>query len=144
LDFRFRIRATDAEIDAAVSAARNRGKAAIRILEASFNLERDAITIVLSNGSEISVPRRAIRGLDKRSPSDLMDLEAQSSGFSVRSKRGDTGIRLECILEAVAGPSIVSIAAAIAASHKSPAKAAAARVNGRKGGRPGKAPTGTD
>ena len=120
--------------------ARARAKTALRIVKGSFDLKRDAILITLSTGSEISVPRRAIIGLDKRNPADLADLHVQSPGFSLWSKQSDTGVLLETLLEVAAGPSLISIAAAIVASHKSPAKAAAARQNGRKGGRPRKSP----
>jgi hypothetical protein len=67
-------RTTDAEIDAAVTAARSRKKSATRIVAASFDRKRDAIKAKLSNGAEISVPRKSIAGLRSVNPADLSDL----------------------------------------------------------------------
>lgn len=134
-----RIRTTDAEIDAAVAAARSRKKTATRIVAASFDRKHDAIKATLSNGAEISVPRKSIAGLRTVNPAELWDLGPQTHGFSIWSERADCGVRLETLLAAVAGSSLVSIAARIVGASPSAAKVAAARANGRKGGRPRKA-----
>lgn len=133
-----RIRTTDAEIDTAVAAARSRKKSVTRIVAASFDRKRDAIKATLSNGAEISVPRKSIAGLSAVNPADLSDLGPQTPGLSVWSERADCGVRLETLLEAVAGSSLVSIMARIVGATPSAAKVAAARANGRKGGRPRK------
>jgi hypothetical protein len=133
-----RIRTTDAEIDASLAAARSRKNRATHIVAASFDRKRDAIKATLSNGAEISVPRKSIAGLATVDPAGLLDLASQASGFSVWSERADCGVRLETLLEAVAGSSLVTIAARIVGATPSAAKVAAARENGRKGGRPRK------
>jgi hypothetical protein len=133
-----RIRTTNAEIDAAVTATRSRKKSATRIVAASFDRKRDAIKAILSNGAEISVPRKSIAGLRSANPADLSDLAPQPPGFSVWSEHADCGVRLETLLEAVAGSSLLSIVARINGAKPSAAKIAAARTNGRKGGRPRK------
>jgi hypothetical protein len=134
-----RIRTTEAQIDAALAAARKRKATAARIVSASFDAKRDAIVVTLSTHSQLVVPRDAIVGFSTVDPADLADLAPQSSGFSVWSDRADAGVRVETLLEAAAGSTLlVSSAARIVAAHSSPAKAAAARANGRKGGRPRK------
>lgn len=126
------------ELKAALASARKNAKNATRIVSASFDLKRGAIVVNLSTGGTLIVPRSALPGFDTARPELLRDLKVQSSGLSVWSDAADLGARIETLLEAVAGTTLTSMAARRLAEQTSPAKAAAARRNGRKGGRPRK------
>jgi hypothetical protein len=133
-----RVRTTDREIDAALRAARAR-PAEARLVGVCFDRAADVINVTLSTGTRLSIPRRLLPGLSALDSREMEDLAVQSPGRSIWSERADTGLRLETLLEAAAGtPLLLSSAARVVAGRTSPAKAAAARENGRKGGRPKK------
>jgi hypothetical protein len=96
----------------------------------------DTIAIYFRCGGTISVPRRSYPGLEKRKPigpitvlgGDGLDVEAM-----------DLQVYIPGLIEHVFGPRLITHAAAVyAGRQKSEAKARAARLNGRKGGRPRK------
>jgi hypothetical protein len=132
-----RIRTTDAQIDAAIKHARENKKAGTRILAAHFDRASDTIVVKLSTKATVMVPRTAIPGFASIDPRQLADLTRQSSGLSVWSKAADAGLRIETLLQIAAGPALTT-AGGILGRTSTPAKAAAARTNGRKGGRPRK------
>ncbi len=123
---------------AAVAEARSRAKTATRIVSACFDTKADAIIANLSTGGTLIVPRSKLAGIDRAPANLLSDLRAQKSGFSVWSDKSDVGARIETLLEIVAGDALTTIAARLLAARTSPARAAAARLNGLKGGRPPK------
>ena len=133
-----RIGTTDAEIDA-LSKLANEDKNPTRILAAHFDQPSDAIVVRLSTKATIIVPRTAVPGWGSVDPRKLADLAAQSSGFSIWSEKADTGVRIERLVQLATGTALATAAASILGQKSTPAKAAAARVNGRIGGRPRKA-----
>lgn len=133
-----KIRTTDAQIDAALQRARRKKRTATRILAARYDQTQDVIVVKLSTEATLTVPRAAIPGFDTVDPAHLKDLTVQASGFSVWSEKADTGVRIEQLLQVAAGPILTSVAAGILGKKRSRAKAASARENGRKGGRPAK------
>jgi hypothetical protein len=132
-----RIRTTDAQIDAAIKRA-NAQKPATRIVAAHFDQLSDAVVVKLSTKATVIVPRKAIPGFASINPRQLADLAPQASRLSIWSETADTGIRVERLLKIAAGPALTTIAAGILGGTSTPAKAAAARKNGRTGGRPRK------
>ena len=132
-----KIRTTDAQIDAAIEHARQNKKAGTRILAAHFDRASDAVVVKLSTKATVIVPRKAIPGFASIEPRQLADLTRQSSGLSMWSKAADTGLRIERLLQIAAGPALTT-AGSILGRTSTLAKAAAARKNGRSGGRPRK------
>jgi hypothetical protein len=135
-----RIRTTDVEIDAAIKRANGSKKTATRIVAAHFARSSDSIVVRLSTKATVILPRAAIPGFKSIDPLQLADLSPQASGFSIWSEAADTGIRIERLLQIAAGPALATVAAGILGQASTPAKAAAARKNGRAGGRPVKKP----
>lgn len=128
---------SNAEIDAYLERARRFAEKATKILDAHFDVALDAIVARLSTGATITVPRIAFPRWDALAPDTLADLAVERGGFSVWSMTADVGVRIEGLISAAAGPSIVSsFGASNLGRSTSPAKAAAVRENGKKGGRP--------
>lgn len=134
-----RIFTTEAEIGKAIAAARRREKGATKICHARYDVRRDAVIAELSTGSILAVPRRIIPGFAGARPAALVDLEITPGKEGLWSDNADDGVLLEQLVVLAAGERTVgAIGARINASKKSPARAAASRANGAKGGRPRK------
>ncbi len=134
-----RIFTTEAEIGKAVAAARRWEKGATKICHARYDVRRDAVIAELSTGSILAVPRRIIPGFAGARPAALVDLEITPGKEGLWSDNADDGVLLEQLVVLAAGERTVgAIGARINASKKSPARAAASRANGAKGGRPRK------
>jgi hypothetical protein len=84
------------------------------------------------------VPRALVPGWGSIDPRKLADLAKEPSGFGVWSETADTGVRIERLVQLAAGTALATAAASILGQTSTPAKAAAARENGRTGGRPRK------
>ncbi len=94
----------------------------------------------LNNGLELAFPPHIAQGLEKAAPADLADIEISPSGFGVHFPRLDAHLYLPALLQGVFGSKRWMAAQLGAAGGKarSAAKTAAARTNGRRGGRPRK------
>jgi len=136
---RKRILTTAAEMREAVKVARQREKSATKIREAHYDRRADSIIADLSTGATLSVPRRAIPGFAKATAQALRDLAITPGGAGLWSDTVDDGVLIEQLLVLVVGEATLgTIGARINAAKRSPARAAASRVNGRRGGRPRK------
>lgn len=134
-----RVATSDAQIRRAVSQARRREKWATKIRSAKHDRRRDMIIVELSTGAILAVPRCLIPGFEKANARTLSDLAIAPEGESLWSDSLDDGVLLEQLLELAAGSkTIARLGARINASKRSPARAAASRANGAKGGRPRK------
>jgi hypothetical protein len=130
---------TDAHIDAAIEAARKREATATKIVGARYDAEHDALVTDLSTGASLIVPRRAIPGFAKADPASLADIAVNPGAESLWSDTVDDGVLLDQLLEIAAGSEhIKTLGGRISGRARTPAKAAAARANGAKGGRPRK------
>ena len=130
---------TDAHIDAAIEAARKRELVATKIVGAHYDAEHDAVVTDLSTGSTLIVPRHAIPGFAKAEPVALADISINPGAESLWSDTVDDGVLLDQLLEIAAGSEhIKTLGGRISGRSRTPAKAAAARANGAKGGRPSK------
>ena len=87
----------------------------------------------------VVAPRDA-EGLEGASPAQLDAIEISPSGFGIHFPKLDADIYLPALLEGFLGSRkwIASRLGAQGGKSKSPAKAAAAKQNGRAGGRPRK------
>lgn len=137
---RGRVLTTNAEIAQAARAAREREKTATKICAAHYDGGSDAIVVELSTGATIIVPRGRIPGFSKGTPATLTDITINPGAESLWSNNVDDGVLLEQLLEVAAGADLLkTLGGRISGRQRSAAKAAAARANGAKGGRPRKA-----
>ncbi len=127
---------TDAEIDAAVA----RGKRA-RLLEprarsARYDAASGRVIVELTNGCTFAFPARLAQGLEGATDEQLAAVEVLGAGYGLHWEELDTDLSIPGLLAGLFGTAAWT--ARHAGRATSPSKAAAARVNGRKGGRPRK------
>lgn len=133
------IQITDAELREAVKSARTRERTATKIKSAHYDRREDAIVAKLSTGAVLIVPRKRVLGFAAAPPRSLVDLAITPGGEGLWCDSIDDGVLLEQMLVLAAGETTLgTIGARINAAKKSPARAAASRANGMKGGRPRK------
>src|SRR5690606_915520 len=116
-------------------------KAAARAVSARYNRRAGLVLVALDTGLQIGFPPRMAQGLAGASPAQLSAIEITPSGLGLHWPKLDADLYLPGLLRGVLG-SAQWMAAGLGASGgraRSEAKAASARENGRKGGRPRKA-----
>jgi hypothetical protein len=127
---------TDADIDAAVA----RGDAAWRHEPRAAAVRYDAVArqvvISLTNGCTFSFPPHLVQDLENAADEDLAAVESLGAGYGLHWEALDVDISVPGLLNGLFGTAAYMARRAGAAT--SPAKAAAARANGAKGGRPRK------
>lgn len=127
---------TDAEIDRALA----RGNAA-RLSEphaatARYDRAIDRIVVELTNGCTFAFPPRLAQGLETATADQLAEVEILGRGSGLHWKALDADLSVPNLLAGLFGTQ--AYMARRAGQATSPAKAAAARTNGAKGGRPRK------
>lgn len=103
-----------------------------------YDRRRRRVVVRLSTGVEVTFPAELAEGLAGASPEDLAEIEVSPTGMGLHWPRLDADLYVPALLQGVLG-STSWMAAHLGESGgkvRSPAKAAAARENGRKGGRP--------
>ncbi|SNT24250.1 Protein of unknown function [Sphingomonas laterariae] len=127
---------TDAQIDAAMA----RGKLALesepRAAAARYDPALDRMVIDLTNGCTFAFPPRIAQGLERATAQQLADVEILGLGYGLHWEALDVDLSLPGLLTGLFGTK--AHMARLAGQATSPAKAAAARANGAKGGRPRK------
>jgi len=119
--------------------ARRRAAGPIAV-SARYDRRRDRVVVSLSTGLELAFPPRIAQGLEHAAPADLADIELSPSGFGIHFPKLDAHLYLPALLQGGFG-SKAGMAAQLGAAGgraRSAGKAAAARANGRRGGRPRK------
>jgi len=133
--------------DEALAAANARGtakKAAFPpVLSVRYDRRVSRIVIVLASGLELAFSPKAVQGLEHAHPADLADAEISPSGLGIHFPRLDADLYLPALLEGFLGSRLwmASELGKRGGAASSTAKAAAARENGKLGGRPRKAKT---
>ena len=130
---------TEADLERAER--RMQAKAAARAVSARYNRRTGLVLVTLDTGLQIGFPPRMAQGLAGASPAQLSAIEITPSGLGLHWPKLDADLYLPGLLRGVLG-SAQWMAAGLGASGgraRSEAKAASARENGRKGGRPRKA-----
>jgi hypothetical protein len=130
--------------DAAIDAALDRGKA-LRAIEpraakARYDRAKGRIVVDLTNGCTFAFPARVAQGLEAATDDQLATVEILGNGYGLHWEALDMDISVPGLLAGIFGTK--AYMAQLAGRTKSPAKAAAARANGAKGGRPRKAANG--
>lgn len=127
--------------DAQIEAANERGRIAYatepRAVAARYDAKAGRIVVELASGATFAFPPALAQGLRDAKPEELADIEVSAAGFGLHWPRLDEDYTVKGLMNGVFGTA--KWMAANAGRAKSEAKAAAARANGARGGRPRKA-----
>ncbi|MHB1552114.1 MAG: DUF2442 domain-containing protein [Vulcanimicrobiaceae bacterium] len=127
---------TDAEIDAAIVRGKIYEQFAPRAVAATYRAKDDVIVIRFASEIEVTLPRRRLQGLQNASASELAALEVLG-GEMLHWESLDVDHYIPSLLQGVFGTRRwMAEIGRRGGSTRSEAKRAAARKNGRKGGRP--------
>jgi hypothetical protein len=108
-----------------------------RAVAARYDQDSGRVIVDLINGASFAFPARLAQGLCDATPEQLAEIEISPYGFGLHWPQIDMDFRVEGLMNGIFGTR--AYMAAQAGRAKSAAKAAAARSNGKKGGRPSKA-----
>jgi hypothetical protein len=100
-----------------------------------YDESRDELEVTLNSGVTVSIPRVKIPGLEKATREDLEQVELSPMTTSISFERLDADYSVQGLIREVLG---LNEQQRVAGSVTSPAKRAAAAMNGRRGGRPPK------
>ncbi len=109
-----------------------------RAESARYEVASGRVIVDLTNGCTSAFPARALQGLGEASDRDLAQVEVSGFGCGLHWETLDADFTVPGLLMGLFGTRawIAREQARIAGAVRSPAKATAARENGRKGGRP--------
>jgi hypothetical protein len=130
--------------DEQLEAAEARGRAMLetepRARSARYDTATGRVVVELTNGCTFAFPARRVEELETASDAEIADVEVVGAGFGLHWPSRDADLTIAGLMNGVFGTrKWMSELARRAGRTTSPAKAAAARVNGAKGGRPRKA-----
>lgn len=129
-----------AEIDdETIIAAERRGAELLhgpRAASARFDAATRRMVVELTNGCTFAFPTALVQGLSDAQDEQLKEVELLGDGYGLHWENLDVDYSVQGLLAGVFGTA--SWMAQRAGRATSPAKAAAARANGAKGGRPRK------
>jgi hypothetical protein len=129
--------------DAQAEAAEARGRAILadepRAVTARYDPASGRIVVDLANGCAFAFPARRIEELEQASEAEIAEVEVAGAGLALHWPSRDADLSLRGLMSGAFGTRAwMSELARRAGRATSPAKAAAARANGAKGGRPRK------
>ena len=127
---------TDAQIDAAIERGRMARVAEPRAASARYDHALGRIVVELTNGCTFAFPPRLAQGLENATEEQLAEVEILGAGYGLHWEALDADLSVPGLLAGLFGTK--AYMARLAGQTSSPAKAAAARRNGSKGGRPRK------
>ena len=127
---------TDAEIDAAAGRGKTACSLEPRAAAARYDSEAGHIVVELTNGCTFAFPPALAQGLEEASPAQLAQVEILGAGYGLHWEALDADFTVPGLLAGIFGTK--AYMARRAGQSTSPAKAAAARSNGARGGRPRK------
>jgi len=135
---------TEAEIDAGLSRARSFQADDRRAVRALYDKKDDLVTLFMADGVRVSIPRGHLQGLRDAPYSDLSKIKLTGHGTGLQWPTLDIDHYVPGLLNRIFGTSEwMAQLGRVGGSARSQAKAAAARANGRRGGRPKRGPTRT-
>jgi len=130
--------------DDIVEAANRRGAAKKAshptVVSVRYDRRVSRIVIALDSGLELAFSPKQAQGLEHAHPADLVDAEITPSGLGIHFPKLDADLYLPALLEGFLGSKrwMAAQIGQMGGTASSDAKAAAARQNGRLGGRPKK------
>ncbi len=134
----------DSLTDAEFKMAEARGQAMLevepRATAARYNRDTGRVTVDLVNGCTYVFPAHLVQDLESASHDDLANIEVDGVGFNLHFPKLDADLYIPALVAGVFGTRnwMYKALARRAGRSKSPAKTAASRSNGTKGGRPKK------
>ena len=107
---------------------------------ARYDRRVSRVMVTLSNGLELAFPPHLAEGLADAKPADLAIIEITPAGLGLHWPKLDADLYLPALLQGVFGSPrwMAGLLGRSGGLARTVAKGAAARVNGRKGGRPRK------
>jgi hypothetical protein len=127
---------TDADVDAAIERGRIASQNEPRAASARYDRSTGGVFVELTNGCTFAFPARLAQGLETATDDQLTQVEILGAGYGLHWEELDADLSIPGLLAGLFGTQ--SYMARRAGSVTSPSKAAAARANGAKGGRPRK------
>jgi len=127
---------TDSEINAAIERGHIAQQTEPRADAVRYDKRSSRIIVDLTNGCTFAFPPRVAQGLETATDEDLAAVEILGAGYGLHWEALDVDLSIPGLLAGLFGTK--AYMARRAGQATSPAKAAAARENGRKGGRPRK------
>lgn len=127
---------TDLEIDAAMERGRIAQETEPRAASARYDKRSARVIVDLTNGCAFAFPPRMAQGLEDATDDQLAAIEILGAGYGLHWEALDVDLSVPGLLAGIFGTQ--AFMARRAGKARSPAKAAAARANGAKGGRPRK------
>ena len=127
---------SDAEIDAAARRGALLAKSEPRAISARYDRLTGRIAVELTNGGAFAFPARLGQGLENATDEQLSQVTILGAGYGLHWEALDVDLSIPGLAAGVFGTK--THMARIAGRGTSPAKSAAARANGAKGGRPRK------
>lgn len=133
---------TDEEFEQANNRAARRKSNFPAALSVRFDRHLSRLVIELASGMGVTFAPKDVQGLQDASPEEMDEAEISPSGFGVYFPKLDVDLYIPGLLEGYLGTKRWMAAKNGSAGGKvsTEAKAAAARENGRLGGRPRKTP----
>jgi len=130
---------TDTEIDSALARGAALARSEPRAASARYDQLASRIVVELTNGSAFAFPARLGQGLEAATDEQLAQVAILGAGYGLHWESLDVDLSIPGLAAGIFGTK--AHMARIAGRTASTAKAAAARANGAKGGRPRKAGT---
>lgn len=125
---------TDAQIDAAIERGRTARLTEPRARTARYDGRLGRVIVELTNGCTFAFPPRLAQGLEEATDEQLAEIKILGAGYGLHWEALDADLSIPGLLAGLFGTK--AYMARQAGQATSPAKAAAARANGAKGGRP--------
>ena len=131
---------TDADVKKAEKRMQARMQAQPRAVSARYDRRGARIVISLSNGLDLGVPVALAQGLAGAKASELSAVEISPTGLGLHWPKLDADLYLPSLMQGLFGTRrwMAGLLGKAGGGSTSPAKKAAARANGKRGGRPRK------
>jgi hypothetical protein len=109
-----------------------------RAVAARYDRRTGRVVIGLSSGLEVGFLPEKVEGLEEASAAELEEIEITPSGYGIHFPKLDADLYLPALLQGFTGSRkwMASGLGSVGGASRSRAKVAAARKNGKLGGRP--------
>jgi hypothetical protein len=128
------VKLTDVQIDAALERGRTARQHEPRATAARYDRRSGRVIVELANGCIFAFPPKLAQGLEAATEEQLSQVDILGAGYGLHWEALDADLTIPGLLAGLFGTT--AYLAQQAGRATSPAKAAAARANGAKGGRP--------
>lgn len=131
---------SDAEFEAANRRAAAKKISFPTVVRARYDRRIGRIVLSLSSGLDLAFAPRDVESFENAHPADLVDAEISPSGLGVHFPKIDADVYVPALIESFLGSKrwMAAQNGKAGGSASTSAKSAAARENGKKGGRPKK------